>query len=158
MPRGGTPPKKTGRPRGSRNRRTIEMQALATDGISPAEYLLSVMRDESRPEEERIRAAGLVAPYVYAKPKQLAQTVHVTIPELNTIEAIAEAAAIIASAAAEGRIDLGSAKELSNLIELARKSFETRDIERRLQALETAGFHDGPPIIDGKETSRAISN
>lgn len=36
-------------------------------GISPLEYLLSVMRDEDLPRDERVDAAKAAAPYLHAR-------------------------------------------------------------------------------------------
>lgn len=56
-----------GRPKGSRNRRTMEAVAAAQDGLSPLDYLLSVVRDLAADEGKRIDAAKAAAPYVHAK-------------------------------------------------------------------------------------------
>lgn len=45
--------------------RTIAEQGL--DGITPLEYLLGVMRDETQDERRRDEAAKAAAPYVHAR-------------------------------------------------------------------------------------------
>jgi hypothetical protein len=40
---------------------------IAATGMTPVDFLVSVMRDETRPIELRIDAAGRVAPYVHPR-------------------------------------------------------------------------------------------
>ena len=62
--RGGSRPG-AGRPRGSRNQKTLEqVQAVEQGGITPLEYLLQVMRDTNRDEQVRLEAAKAAAPFV----------------------------------------------------------------------------------------------
>ena len=57
-----------GRKKGEHNKRTDEAleQAKAT-GITPLEYLLTVMRDGGNEQKERMSAAVAAAPYLHAK-------------------------------------------------------------------------------------------
>ena len=67
MPRGGVRPN-SGRPKGAKNVKTLEqVQAVVASGLSPLEYLLSVVRDVGADEGKRIDAAKAAAPYVHAK-------------------------------------------------------------------------------------------
>lgn len=60
-----------GRKKGTPNKRTAALaaraEAAAQDGISPLEYLLSVMRDPAAEEKDRLEAAKAAAPYVHPK-------------------------------------------------------------------------------------------
>lgn len=57
-----------GRPKGSRNvRTTIILEGVKAKGITPLEFLLSVMRDVGVDEGKRIDAAKAAAPYCHAK-------------------------------------------------------------------------------------------
>lgn len=58
----------SGRPKGAVNIKTKEAiaQAAAT-GITPLEFLMAAMRDESRGFDAQIDAAKAAAPYVHAK-------------------------------------------------------------------------------------------
>lgn len=61
--------KKTGgRQRGSRNHRT-EAQAVAIEksGLTPLDYMLTVLRDPDTDAEQRLDAAKAAAPYVHAR-------------------------------------------------------------------------------------------
>ncbi len=57
-----------GRKPGTPNRATAALAAaVAEAGITPLQYLLSVMRDETQPAELRLDAAKAAAPYCHAK-------------------------------------------------------------------------------------------
>jgi hypothetical protein len=57
-----------GRQKGTPNRRTQELlNAVERGGMTPLEYLLSVMRDEAAGKPERLEAAKAAAPYVHAR-------------------------------------------------------------------------------------------
>lgn len=58
----------SGRQRGSPNRRTqAQVEAVLATGISPLDYLLAVMRDETRLTKTRMDAARAAAPYVHPR-------------------------------------------------------------------------------------------
>lgn len=73
-PKGGKRPG-AGRPKGVKNRKTEErlehLKQLAAAGITPLEYMLSVMRDPEQLADARLDAAKSAAPYVHPR---LAQT------------------------------------------------------------------------------------
>lgn len=57
-----------GRTKGTPNKFTRDHQiAVAKSGLSPIDYMLSVMRDEGKEDSIRIDAAKSVAPYLHAK-------------------------------------------------------------------------------------------
>ncbi len=57
-----------GRPKGTRNKKTeAQVAAISDSGLTPLDYMLSVMRDETVPRDERLDAAHKAAPYVHAK-------------------------------------------------------------------------------------------
>ena len=57
-----------GRQKGTRNRRTQAlMVAVADSGITPLDYMLSVLRVQSASKEDRQWAAQHAAPYVHAR-------------------------------------------------------------------------------------------
>ena|SRR5215831_2144935 len=55
-----------GRKKGTPNKRTIEKE-LRSNGILPLDFMLDVMRDETKPIEIRTDMAKAAAPYVHAK-------------------------------------------------------------------------------------------
>lgn len=57
-----------GRPKGSRNKKTAKKIAeIEASGVTPLDYMLSILRDGRRPFEERFEAAKAAAPYVHAR-------------------------------------------------------------------------------------------
>ena len=57
-----------GRPAGAVTRRTREAaEAASESGLTPLEYMLSILRDETQDQERRMWAAEKAAPYVHAK-------------------------------------------------------------------------------------------
>lgn len=67
MARGGKRPN-SGRKVGSVTTRTAQVTAAAlSHGITPLEYMLKTMRDETQPHEERFKAAIGAAPYVHPR-------------------------------------------------------------------------------------------
>jgi hypothetical protein len=60
-----------GRQKGSQNKKTIGMIMAQRNGISPLEFLLSVMDDETQELPIRMDAAKSASPYCHAR---LAQT------------------------------------------------------------------------------------
>ena len=67
MQNGGSRPG-AGRPKGGANKINDEARKAALEGgISPLEYLLSVLRDEDEQRNVRIDAAKAAAPYIHAR-------------------------------------------------------------------------------------------
>lgn len=67
MARGGKRPG-AGRKRGTRNRKTQEQaDAIIASGLTPLDYMLSVMRDTGNEPAVRLSAAKDAAPYVHAR-------------------------------------------------------------------------------------------
>lgn len=67
MPKGGAR-EGAGRKPGVPNRKTAELQAaVLASGISPLEYMLSVMRDPGQDYPIRLDAAKSAAPYIHPK-------------------------------------------------------------------------------------------
>lgn len=67
MARGGKRPG-AGRKPGARNKTTEKQRkAIAESGLTPLDYMLTVLRDENNPLDVRLDAANKAAPYVHAK-------------------------------------------------------------------------------------------
>lgn len=67
MPRGGYRPG-AGRPKGAKTGERREIQATAHRlGLTPLEYMLAVMRDETQDTDRRLRMACAAAPFVHPK-------------------------------------------------------------------------------------------
>lgn len=66
-PRGGTRTG-AGRPKGVPNKTTqAQRDAVLNSGLTPLEYMISVLRDETAEREVRMDAAKAAAPYVHPK-------------------------------------------------------------------------------------------
>jgi uncharacterized caspase-like protein len=57
-----------GRVKGSQNKATLAKQAaIAATGLTPLDYLLSVLRNEDNSQDDRMEAAKSAAPYVHPR-------------------------------------------------------------------------------------------
>lgn len=67
MSRGGARPG-AGRKTGAVTKKTREVAERAiAEGLTPLDYMLQILRDETREDGERFEAAKQAAPYVHAK-------------------------------------------------------------------------------------------
>lgn len=67
MPRGGKR-EGAGRPAGAASKRTREIaDNAASEGLTPLEYMLDVLRNECADPKDRMWAAEKAAPYVHAR-------------------------------------------------------------------------------------------
>src|SRR5215831_7282599 len=58
----------SGRPRGARNKRSLaNIEVAQSGGQLPLDFLLSVMRNVSQPQERRGEGAKAAAPYLHSK-------------------------------------------------------------------------------------------
>lgn len=54
--------------KGIPNRRTAERKRqIAESGLTPLDFMLAILRDESKPQAERFEAAKHAAPYIHPK-------------------------------------------------------------------------------------------
>jgi len=68
-----------GRKPGKRSRKTTELiKAIEESGLTPLDYMLSVLRDEEKPESVRLQAARDSAPYIHSKLQSLEVETSVT--------------------------------------------------------------------------------
>jgi hypothetical protein len=57
-----------GRKAGAPNKATAQQrEAIAASGLTPLDYMLSIMRDEENPKDMRLDAANKAAPFVHPK-------------------------------------------------------------------------------------------
>lgn len=57
-----------GRQKGTPNKKTlIQVEEIQSSGLTPLQYMLEVMRDETEDRPRRLYAANMAAPYVHAK-------------------------------------------------------------------------------------------
>src|SRR5262245_16326988 len=163
----------TGRPKGSRNKRTSELfSRLETRGdTDPADLLSSIVTNNEEPNELRIQAAGLLMPYKYSKcgtaPVQVYIDVPLDIPEFTHLSDAEQYLAKVAALVAHGQLDFQAGQNLSALAknwidaqyareELAIKQYNAGSTEHEQLIRVTGGLPQLPgtsivmPVLDGK--------
>jgi hypothetical protein len=128
-----------GRALGSRNKLTLETLALVADGKTPVAYALGIMNDETKPQELRLNAARIAAPYLHSKPQPEGRIVSFQLPDdIGRPAALAKIHADILRAVASGEISVDEGKDVSMLLETHRRTIETAELEERIRRLEKA--------------------
>lgn len=131
--------KGAGRPKGSVSKRHVEMLAGAvSEGITPVEYMLKVLRDENADDKSKAWAAEKAAPYIHPRPAPLARPIEIDLPDTSTIEGVSAALNKITQAVATGDITTAEAQGLVSIVESQRKAIETGEMLDRIAALEEA--------------------
>ncbi len=139
MAKAGGARKGAGRPEGSVSQRHVDMlAATVSDGITPVEYMLKVLRDEGANDKARAWAAEKAAPFIHPRPAPLARPIEIDLPDTSTIEGISAALNRITQAVASGTITTAEAQGLVSIVESQRKVIETREMMDRIAALEKA--------------------
>jgi hypothetical protein len=119
-----------GRPAGSRNNATIMMQALLDDD---GDAILSKAIELAKNGDQtalRLCMDRLLPP-------RRERLVQLSLPsDLTTAEGVENAAAAVLNAVGTGEITPGEAVQLANVVEVRRKTIETRDLESRLTEVE----------------------
>lgn len=68
----------SGRPKGASSKKTQELITKATEGgLTPLEYMMRVMRDESQESSRRDSMASAAAPYIHPKLSSVNATVSI---------------------------------------------------------------------------------
>lgn len=76
-----------GRQKGTPNRKNAERIAEAeASGLMPLEYMLSVLRDVTQTDDNRMWAAEKAAPYVHAKLSSVEMNANVTVAHEDALE------------------------------------------------------------------------
>ncbi len=125
-----------GRPKGSRNKATAELMALAAEGETPVEFGLRVMRDGEATMDQRLNAARFIAPYLHTRPAPSSEPVIVELPETETVDGVTKACAAVLRAVTGGKVAANIGRDLVSILDVQRKSLELLEIERRLETLE----------------------
>ena len=126
-----------GRELGSRNKRTLDLLELASQGETPCAFALRIMRDEATPVNLKIHAARLAAPYIHPKPQPEARHVSFDLPaQLMTADSLLAVHEGVLRATASGELALEDAKDISGILETHRRLVETVDLESRIAKLE----------------------
>ena len=83
MPGGSGPTQGQPQPQARRS-----LAGAVSEGITPVEFMLSIMRDENEDEKKRAWAAEKAAPYIHPRPAPLARAIEIDLPDTGTIEGI----------------------------------------------------------------------
>jgi hypothetical protein len=108
----------SGRPKGSRNKRTEEIFTRLEErgDKDPADLLSEIVSDEKESKELRVQAANFLLPYKYGKcgsiPAARYISEPVTLPKATTLDQANANIALISEMKAQGRIDLDFANSL----------------------------------------------
>jgi hypothetical protein len=118
-----------GRPRGSRNKRSLVAQQLLDSHADPVmrKALVQAMKGDSR--LLRMLLGYILGPQRDAPLKTGPLPVHTAVELAQTSESVFQRLA-------SGKLTVPEARELSALIESRRKVIETRDLEERIRVLE----------------------
>lgn len=78
-----------GRKPGAVNRASAEAREMArATGITPLEFLLNVMRDDTKEDSQRLDAAKAAAPYVHAKLSAVEMNANVNVSHEDALAAL----------------------------------------------------------------------
>jgi hypothetical protein len=124
-----------GRPPGSRNRRTIFLEALEKGGEEIIEKI-KLRALNSDPTAMRLCMERLL-------PVSKTANARFRFPGLDTAASLSEAVSAVAQAVAEGRISAQEGESLARIIESQRKNFEAGEFEARIRVLEEAAKNRG---------------
>lgn len=133
-----------GRPVGSVNRRSAEVASKAlAEGLTPLEYMLGTLRDETLDPKERAWAAEKAAPYLHPRPAPMERTVELPLPDTSTVEGIDKALDAIIAAMGAGTLSPAEGNSFVSVIETRRKAIEANETLKRLEVLEAALLKKG---------------
>ena len=122
-----------GRPFGARNRTTVAAERLLADDAAD---VVRVMLTAAKAGD--LVACRALLSFILP-PRREAFLPRLDLPECKSADDVARCQEAILHAAADGVLTSTEATALGGLVELRRRSLETLELERRLQALE------GPP-------------
>lgn len=126
-----------GRKPGSVAIRSAEALSEAMDGGTlPVEYLLGLMRDETKDEKTRSWAAEKAAPFCHPRPAPTPRTIEIDLPDISTVEGIKAAIAMVAQETALGNLAPSEAQSLVSIIDAQKDAITTGEILERLERLE----------------------
>lgn len=126
-----------GRKPGSVAIRSAEALSEAMEGGTlPVEYLLDLMRDETRDEKTRSWAAEKAAPFCHPRPAPTPRTIEIDLPDISSVDGIKAAIAKVAQETALGNLSPSEAQSLVSIIDAQKDAITTGEILERLERLE----------------------
>lgn len=112
------------------------LASISESGLTPVEYMLSIMRNEQADTRDRAWAAEKAAPYIHARPAPTANRIEIELPDTSTIDGIMLAMAAITKSVSKGEIAPSEAQGVVSILEAQRKAIEAGEILDRLEKLE----------------------
>lgn len=132
-----------GRPKGSKNKRSIAARAEAsTEGLLPVQYMLEVLRDEKASHADRQWAAHAAAPYIHPRPAPEERRITIALPDTSTSHGVGEAISAVLTAVSASEITPSEARDLIAMLESSLKAIEVIELEARIAQLESRQHAD----------------
>lgn len=133
-----------GRQKGTPNKATAEVRALAAEygekAIKELAKLSGVLENgdgKAQSETARISALGMLIDRAYGKALP-GRPIVLDVPDTSNVEGVTQAIAKIIQTAASGEITPAEAGDFCGLLEAQRRAIELSEIELRLSRLEAA--------------------
>ena len=124
-----------GRQKGTLNKATAEVRALAQEYGPDALKELHRLSQDATSEAARVSACNAILERAYGRsPTSL--PIEIDLPKTETPEDVSRAISAIIQRTAEGRISPAEAASLCGLLETQRRAIELTDLEQRIAALE----------------------
>ena len=131
------PPPGPGRPKGSKSRRQLAVEAkLEQLGCDPITAMATLAMDENTPLDLQIKLYCELAQYVVPRRKAVEQPIAIELPTLTSPKDAVTASAALLAAVSAGEIAPSEAREIARLLELHLHVVEVHDFASRLAALE----------------------
>jgi hypothetical protein len=119
-----------GRPKGARNRVTVTLERIMEGDA--LEIVAAVLAQAKTGD---LTAARLILDRVAPVPRD--RRISLDLPAADTADGVDKAVCAVIAAVADGTLLLSEAVALSGLLDMRRKSIESREFESRLIALES---------------------
>ena len=118
-----------GRPRGTRHRALVALDAIGAEG---AEDVLRKVVEDAKGGD--MRAAEILLRRVW--PERKGRLVEFDLPPVVTVADAVQASAAIVAAVATGEITPDEAQAVASVVEIQRRAIETAELAERIAALE----------------------
>lgn len=131
-----------GRQAGTPNRRTLASRRWVQEQADPLAFLVRVMNGEdidglSPTMAERLNAARELRRVIVPDAKDA--PISITLPAVTSPADLTAAVGAVLSAVSAGDLTPGEGKAVADLLETARKAYETADLAERIAKLEGRG-------------------
>ena len=131
-----------GRPKGSKKRSALLASAAEFEQILEQEGEAVVRAVVEAAQSGDISAARLVLDRI--APPRKGRAVEIDLPPVETVDDLHAAYGAVMDAVATGEVTPEQAREVADLLEMRRRTFETLDQEERLKRLEETQQEGGP--------------